>query len=312
VINYRHLHYFWAVAKAGSISRASERLSLTPQTISGQLGRLEEHLGRELFLRSGRNLQLTEAGRLVLGYAEEIFSLGGELEEALRRLPPGRPLVFKVGVMDMVPKSIAYRLLAPALQAAEPVHIVCREGSLENLLADLAVHRIDLVLADRPIPPTLKVAGFNHALGECGVTFFATPELAQQYGRRFPRGLDDAPLLLPGETAAVRSRLMRWFDAQNIHPRIAGEFEDSALMKAFGSAGAGVFVAPSAIRAEVERQYGVTAIGQSEDVREQFYALSVERRISHPAVAAITAMARAWLVRDGDARPAQKQRRRNA
>ncbi|HHO68138.1 MAG TPA: transcriptional activator NhaR [Gammaproteobacteria bacterium] len=301
MINYRHLHYFWMVAKEGSIARAGERLHLTPQTISGQLGVLEDNLGEPLFVRVGRNLELTETGRLVLGYADEIFSLGSELEEMLRGLPEGRPLVFRVGVVDVVPKSITYRLLAPALKLAEAVRIQCREGSVESLLAELAVHRVDLVIADGPIPPGVNVRGFNHPLGECGVTFFATPPLARRYGRDFPASLDGAPLLLPGEGSLVRRRLSQWLDGLRIQPRIVGEFDDSALMKAFGQSGAGVFVAPTPIAAEVESQYGVTALGHTDDVREQFYAISVERKISHPAVAAITQTARQWLFRESPA-----------
>ena len=296
MINYKHLHYFWMVAREGGISRASERLHLTPQTISGQLGLLEKQLGTTLFKRVGRNLELTETGRLVLSYADEIFSLGGELEEMVRQLPEDRPLLFKVGVVDVVPKSIAYRLLAPALQLADPVRIVCREGNADSLLAELAVHRVDLVIADGPIPTTLNVRGFNHLLGECGVSFLATAELAQELQGEFPRCLDHAPLLLPGESTVVRGRLEQWLSDQHLRPRIVGEFDDSALMKAFGQTGTGIFIAPTAIVAEVEKQYDVVVVGQTDTVREEFYAISVERRISHPAVAAITETAREWLM----------------
>ena len=295
MINYKHLRYFWMVAKEGGIARASERLHLTPQTISGQLSVLEEQLGENLFARVGRNLELTETGRLVLSYADEIFSLGGELEEMVRNLPGGRPLVFKVGVADVVPKSIAYRLLAPALRLPESVRIVCREGAIDSLLAELAVHRVDLVIADGPMPQGVNVSGFNHLLGDCGISFFATPELAETLGNDFPNNLNAAPLLLPGEMTVVRSRLQRWFDGLHIYPRIVGEFDDSALMKAFGQTGTGIFIAPTPIADEVEKQYGVVVIGQTDDVREQFYAISVERKISHPAVAAITETAREWL-----------------
>ena len=197
MINYKHLHYFWVVAKEGGIARAGERLHLTPQTISGQLSQLEEKLGERLFTRVGRNLELTETGRLVLSFADEIFSLGGELEEMVHNLPDKRPLMFKVGVADVVPKSIACRLLAPALQLPEPVRIVCREGAIDALLAELAVHRVDLVIADGPIPPTVNVLGFNHLLGDCGITFFATRRLARRLDKSFPHSLDGAPMLLP-------------------------------------------------------------------------------------------------------------------
>lgn len=295
MINYKHLHYFWAVAKQGGIARASERLHLTPQTISGQISLLEEQLGEALFNKVGRNLVLTETGRLVLSYADEIFALGGELEEAVHNLPTGRPMVFKVGVADVVPKSIAYRLLAPALDMPDPVRIVCRENNLEGLLAELALHRIDMVIADGPIPPGLNVRGFNHALGECGISFMAIPRLAKSLRKQFPQSLNGAPLLIPSEINLVQPRLLNWLDSLYIHPRIVGEFDDSALMKAFGQAGAGVFIVPTAIAEEVAKQLGVAVVGDTEIVREQFYAISVERRISHPAVAAITETARAWL-----------------
>lgn len=294
-MNYKHLHYFWVVARSGSIVRASEKLHLTPQTISGQLSLLEENLNEKLFLRVGRNLELTDTGRLVLSYAEEIFSLGGELEEMLRNLPEDRPLVFKVGVADVVAKSIAYRLLAPALQLPEPVRIICREGSAESLLAELALHKVDLVIADSPISSSINVRGFNHPLGNCGITFFATPQLADKLDKNFPQNLNSMPLLVPSELTATRSHLTKWLDGQHIYPHIVGEFDDSALMKAFGRTGTGIFIAPTPIAEEVIQQYGVVAIGQTNEIRERYYAISVERKISHPAVAAITETAREWL-----------------
>jgi LysR family transcriptional regulator, transcriptional activator of nhaA len=306
MINYKHLHYFWVVAKEGGIARASEHLHLTPQTISGQISLLEESLGEELFTRVGRNLELTETGRLVLSYTDEIFSLTGELEEVVRNLPDVRPLVFKVGVADVVPKSIAYRLLAPSLKLSEPVRIVCRENSIESLLAELALHRVDLVIADGPIPQGINVRGFNHLLGECGISFFATPKLADESSKDFPQSLNGAPMLLPGEMTVVHNRLLKWFHKFHIQPRIVGEFDDSALMKTFGQAGTGIFIAPTPIAAEVEKQYGVVVIGQTDEVREQFYAISVERKISHPAVAVITETARKWLFRD--TQPHEKKR----
>jgi LysR family transcriptional regulator, transcriptional activator of nhaA len=295
MINYKHLHYFWVVAKQGGIARASERLHLTPQTISGQINLLEEHLGESLFNKVGRNLELTETGRMVLSYADEIFSLGSELEEALQSLPSDRPMVFRVGVADVVPKTIAYRLLAPALELPDSVHIVCKENSLDNLLGELALHRIDMVVADGPIPPGLNVRGYNHVLGECGISFLAVPKLAKSLRKDFPQSLNGSPLLLPSETNMVQARLFKWLDGLHIRPRIVGEFDDSALMKVFGQAGIGVFIAPLAIADEVASQYGVQIIGKTEEVREQFYAISVERRLSHPAVVAITETARAWL-----------------
>ncbi|MDH3326462.1 MAG: transcriptional activator NhaR [Gammaproteobacteria bacterium] len=298
MINYKHLHYFWVVAKEGGIARASERLHLTPQTISGQLSVLEENLGVALFARVGRNLEITETGRQVMSYANEIFSLGGEMEEMIRNLPSERTMPFTVGVSDVVPKSIACRLLAPALQLPEPIRIICREGAISSLLGELAVHKVDLVIADGPIPSSVNVRGFNHLLGDCGTTFFATRKLANSLGKTFPENLNGAPFLLPGEMTLVRSHLTQWFGEQRIHPRIVGEFDDSALMKAFGQTGSGVFIAPTAISEEVQKQYGVVAIGQTYEVRAQFYAISVERKISHPAVVAITEIAKEWLLQD--------------
>lgn len=287
MLNYRQLHYFWAVAKAGSIIRASERLHLTPQTLSGQISLLEETLGVALFLRVGRRLQLTETGRLTLSYADELFQIGNDLEEALRSRPEDRSIQFRVGVDDVVPKSIAYRLLTPAMSMTEPVRIVCRENKLVRLLVELAIHQLDLVLADRPMPPETNVKGYSHKLGDCGITFFAAPQLATQLKGKWPRILHAAPLLIPGENAAVRVTLMRWFDAHQIRPRIVGEFDDSALMHAFGQAGIGIFIAPSVIADEVQREHGVTVIGRTDEVTEQFYAISMERRLTHPAVVAI-------------------------
>lgn len=295
MVNYKHLRYFWMVAREGSIVRASERLHLTPQTISGQLTLLEDQLGTALFTRVGRNLELTETGRLVLSYAEEIFSLGSELEETLRNLPERRSMVFRVGVADVVPKSIAYRLLAPALNLPESVRIYCREENLDILLGELAVHRLDLVIADRPMPPSVSVRAFSHLLGECGISFFATSERVEELAENFPNSLSGAPMLLPSNNTAVRSGLESWFDKQHIHPRIVAEFDDSALMKVFGQAGSGIFIGPVVIAAEIERQYGVRSIGKTDEVMERFYAISVERKISHPAVAAIMALAREEL-----------------
>ena len=297
-LNYKQLHHFWSVAKAGSLQRASERLHLTPQTLSGQIAMLQETMGVVLFRRAGRRLVLTEMGRIALSYADEIFQVGDELDDALRGQQAGRLLSFRVGVADVVPKSLAYRLLAPAMALSEPVRIVCREDKLERLLAELAIHRLDLVLADRPMPTETDVKGYNHKLGECGITFFATKELAERYRGGFPDRLDGAPLLVPSEGSTVRGRLMRWLGAHRIQPRIVGEFDDSALMKAFGYGGIGIFIAPTAIADEVERHYGVEILGQTDDVVEQFFAISVQRRLTHPAVAAVCDTARRELFAD--------------
>jgi len=297
-MNYKHLRYFWVVAREGSIARASDRLNLTPQTISGQLTLLEDQLGTALFRRVGRNLEVTETGRLVLSYADEIFSLGSELEETVRNLPARRSLMFRVGIADVVPKSIAYQLLVPALKLPEPMRILCREENLDMLLGELAVHRLELVIADRPMPANVSVRAYNHLLGECGITFFGDSEQAEELSGGFPRALDGAPMLLPSENTAVRTSLERWFEKHRVRPHVVAEFDDSALMKAFGQGGAGIFITPSVIEAEVERQHGVHRIGRTDDVLEQFYAISVERKITHPAVAAIMESAREELFRN--------------
>jgi len=249
----------------------------------------------DLFSRVGRNLELTDSGRLVLSYADEIFSLGGELEEVLNQLPDDRPQLFRVGVVDVVPKSIAHRVLQTALQMPEPVRMVCREASLDMLLAELAVHRLDLVLADRTIPPTISTRGFSHKLGECAVSFFATEKLKKKLKGDFPRCLDGAPILLPSSGTQLRSGIDKWLDKHRIHPRMVAEFDDSALMKVFGQQGVGVFIAPAVIEAEVELQYQVTAIGRVDEVKARFYAISVERKVTHPVVSAVVEAARESL-----------------
>ena len=291
-LNYRHLHYFWMVAKAGSIARASEQLHLSPQSISGQLTTLEEALGVQLFQRVGRNLELTETGRRTLSYADEIFTLGDELVDMLRDPQAQRALVFKVGIADVVPKSVAYRLVAPALRIDEPVRLVCREGPLDSLLAELALNRLDMVIADRAIPAGVNVRAYNHFLGESGMSAFAAPDLTVTLKGEFPASLDNAPFLLPGADVAIRPRLMQWFDEQRVRPRVVGEFDDSALLKAFGQAGSGVFVAPTAIADYVCTQYGVRTLGAIDAVREQIYAITTQRRLTHPAVIAVSQAAR--------------------
>ncbi len=295
MLNYRQLHYFWVVAKTGSIVRACEQLNLTPQTISGQISLLEQTYGIELFRRVGRQLELTEAGRQTLPYAEQMFQLGGELELMLRAQPNEQQILFRVGVADVVPKSIVYRLIAPTMELSEPLRITCREDKLERLLADLAIQRLDLVISDSPMPSHLDIKGYSQKLGECGISFFATAELAAHYGQDFPRSLHGAPLLIPGPETVVRRRLQRWFAEQQIQPRIVGEFDDSALMQAFGQSGSGIFIGPSVIADEVRRQYGVELIGQTDAVSESFYAISVERKVKHPGIVAITEGARREL-----------------
>jgi len=286
-LNFKHLRYFWAVARSGSIARASGQLHVTPQSISVQLRDLEEVLGVELLRRAGRGLELTEAGRRILSYAEEIFTLGDELIEVARDQSAQKLLPFVVGIADSVPKSVAYRLVKPAMELQEPVRLVCREGRLTSLLADLAVHRLDMVIADRPMPAEINVRGFSHPLGSSDVTVFGTRSLLKTLPKAFPALLDDAPFLMPGEGVAVRARLTQWFDDQELHPRIIGEFDDSALLKAFGQGGKGLFAAPTAIVGYVCSQYGVVAAGRIEAVTEQLYAITTERKLRHPATIAM-------------------------
>lgn len=294
-LNYHHLLYFWAVAREGSVTRASEQLHLAQPTVSGQLKALEEALGEKLFERTGRRLVLTDVGRVVFRYADEIFSLGRELQDTLKGRPTGRPIRFTVGVADAVPKLVAYRLLLPALSLPEPVHVVCRDGKPERLLAELSVHALDLVLSDAPVGAEVKVKAYSHLLGETPVAFFGTEALAAAHHRGFPRSLDGAPVLLPTEGSSLRRSLDQWFDTEGLRPRVAGEIEDRALLKVFGQAGVGLFPAPVAIEAEVRAQFGVKLVGRVDAVKERFYALSAERKLKHPAVVAISRAARRKL-----------------
>ncbi len=291
-LNYHHLRYFWTVASMGSISKASKELRVSSPAISAQLRSLEENLGEKLFVRSGRNLILTEVGRVVFSYSGEIFALGRELTQTVKNQPAGRPLRLVVGVVDALPKMIAQWLIAPALSLRQSVRIVCREGSSEQLTSQLARHELDVVLSDVACPPNAGARVYNHLLGECGVTFVATPALARGLKNDFPRSLDGAPMLLPVENTGERRNLNYWFDSQGIRPQIAGEFQDHALLRAFGQAGIGIFPIPSVFEKQIERQGSLRRIGRTEDVRNRFYAISVERKLKHPAVLAICDTAR--------------------
>jgi len=292
MMNLKHLHYFWKTAKLGGVVKAGEALHITPQTISGQVRLLEESLDTELFVRQGRGIELTDAGRLVMQYAEEMFSLGAELEQVLRHYPKGKPTEFRVGVSDALPKSLVYRLLQPAVNLADPVRIVCFEWDLDRLLAELAMHKLDLVIADTPIPASVDVRAYNHRLGESGLSFLATRQLAGQHPAPFPQCLADMPLLLPGGDSAVRQKLMSWLDRQELRPNIVGEFDDSALMTAFGQEGVGAFAVPTVIEDEYLVAGELQVLGRVADVRSDYYAISVERKLTHPCVLAITASAR--------------------
>ncbi|MEY4883853.1 MAG: hypothetical protein RIS34_1707 [Pseudomonadota bacterium] len=295
-MNFKHLHYFWVTAKAGGVMRAGEQLHTTPQTLSGQIKLLEDWLGRKLFRKSGRQLELTEDGRLALGYADQIFTLGAELETAVRQARGGqRVLDFRVGVADSVAKSVAYRLLEPALNLTEPVRLICVEGKFPDLLAQLALQRLDLVIADEPMSRRISVKAFNHPLGSTAMSFFCSPRLRPQLKGDFPACLNDMPMLIQGASASVRQQLEGWLTRHQIHPRIIGEFDDGALMTAFGREGRGVFMAPAVLEAETVAQFGVDVIGRTTELVEEFFAVSVERRISHPCVLAITDAARGQL-----------------
>jgi LysR family transcriptional regulator, transcriptional activator of nhaA len=280
-LNYNHLYYFWTVAREGSVIGAAKVLFLTPQTITGQLRALERTLGGRLFAPAGRGIALTELGHLAFGYAQEIFRLGSEMQAAVAGRSLDRPLPFRVGVVDVLSKVIVQRLLAPALALDRPVQLACREGTLEDLVAELALHRLDLVLADTALAANLELRAFSHLLGECGISFFAVPA---------PRG-------------ALRGAIDHWLDRHDIRPLIAGEFDDASLMKSFGQAGAGVFTGPSAVADDIVRQYGVVLIGTTDEVRERFYAISTERRLRHPAVRVVSEGARSSLFLSGDAEP---------
>lgn len=291
-LNLKHLRYFWAVASHGTIARAAEALFLTPQTISGQLNELEQQLGAKLFKRDGRQLVLTETGRLVFSYADEMFRLGLELQDVLAGRAPGSSITVKVGVAMVMPKLLAYRVLEPVLKMPEPVKLICHEAPLVDLLADLSVHKLDVVLADVPVNPALNIRAYNHTLGESGISFFAVPEQAARLREGFPATLHGAAMLMPSSGSSLRRNLEAWFERHAIEPSVVAEFEDRALMKAFGERGAGVFTSPTTVEQDVLDKFGVEVVGRTDEISERFYLISPERRIKHPAVTAITEAAR--------------------
>jgi LysR family transcriptional activator of nhaA len=295
-LNYHHLLYFWTIAREGSVSRAAEVLHLAQPTLSSQVRKLETSIGHDLFERSGRSMVLTETGQLVFRYADEIFGLGRQLVDVLRGRTDGDTSRVKVGVQGAIPKLVVYELLRPALEEADRNYqFVCSEGKLGELLAELALHRLDVVIADRPLAADTHVRAFNHLLGKCGVTVYGSSDLYRKYHTSFPQSLHEAPMLLPTQNTALRRLLEQWFDTTGIRPRTAHEFEDSAVLKVFGHTGHGMFVTPSAIEKEVCRQYSVRIVGRIPEVIERFYAISVEKRLKHPAVLAISRSARTGL-----------------
>jgi LysR family transcriptional activator of nhaA len=289
-LNYHHLHYFWTVARTGSISAASKELRLASPTISNQIRKLEDNLGEELLRRSGRKLVLTDKGRIAMRYADEIFSLGQEFTSTMKDRPTGRPLRFCVGIADVLPKTIAFRLVEPALCLGLPLHLVCREDTPDHLLADLAVHDVDVVLSDAPASPAAHIQAFNHLLGECGVSFLVPRKLAF-LKKGFPGSLDAAPFLLPLDNTALRRDLDEWFYSKNLRPTVMGEFADLALLRVFAEKGLGGFAVPTAMEQQMER-YGFHKIGATTEISVRFYAISVERQVRHPAVAAVCGAAR--------------------
>ncbi len=295
-LNFHYLLSFRTVVREGSIARACVKLLLAQSTVSGQLAALEKTLGQKLFTRVGRGLKLTEAGDHVYRYADEIFLLGHELIQSVGSQAAEHPLRLIVGVADVLPKTVAYRLLQPAL-AFPDVRVVCREGKFEQLVAELSLHHLDVVLSDAPLAAVLNVRAYNHLLGESGISFFGVAALAEKYAGNFPASLGGAPFYLPTANTALRRSLDDWFDAHGIRPKICAEFEDSALMKSFGREGAALFVAPTAVEGDVCRQFDVNVVGRIDTIRERYFAISVERRVKHPGVLAITAEAKNLLVR---------------
>lgn len=296
-LNYHHLLYFWTVVRAGSIHKASEQLRISPPAISAQLKLLEHQLGEKLLTRSGRRLVLTDMGRTVFSYSEDIFTLGRELMDVVKNRPIGRPLRLDVGVVDVMPKVVVQTLLEPALHLRESVRIVCREATSDLLLGRLATHELDVVLSDSPVDPSVKIRAYSHLLGECGVIFVAGRKTAARYRRNFPRSLNGEPMFLPTDNTAFRRNLDFWFESNGIRPMVLGEFEDYALLRAFGETGAGVFPLPSVVEAQIRRQRSLRTIGATNEVRTQFYAISAERKLQHPAVLAIRNAARQELFR---------------
>ena len=294
-LNYHHLHYFWTVVREGGIGAACKVLHLTQPTVSKQIKLLEEQVGEPLFRRVSRRLELTEAGQVAFDYADEIFTLGQEFMENIQSVATVRPRRLRVGISYVLPKLISHRILNPLLDADSNIHLICEEDHTDRLLAELSIQRLDLVLSDAPVAGKVKVKAFNHFLGDCGVTFFAAAPLAKQLKGRFPGNLDGAPFLSLSDSSLSRRSLDRWFESAGVRPRILAEFEDSALMKVFGRDGRGVFAAPSVVAKELQREQEVVSLGSTDAVRESFYAITVERRFKHPAVARIAEVARKQL-----------------
>ncbi|MBI3230997.1 MAG: transcriptional activator NhaR [Burkholderiales bacterium] len=297
-INFHHLYYFWVVAHEGGVTRAAERLGVAVQTISTQLGLLEQSLGKSLMSLQGRRLVLTEAGRSALTYADQIFLLGEQMQEALAQEELGRTLRLTVGISDALPKAVAYNVLQAALAmpgASQRLRLVCFEGQFESLLGDLALHKLDVLLTDRPYSGNASVRAFSHPLAEYEISLFGTAELAAKYSENFPACLQGAPLLLPTRNTALRARLDQWLEANKVKAEIVGEFEDGALMKTFGARGLGLFPGPAVVDSDPDVQQQIVSVGEMAGVREQCFAISNDRKIKHPAVEAILENGGNWL-----------------
>lgn len=286
-LNYRHLHYFWVTAQEGSFTRAAERLGVAVQTVSAQIGLLERSLGATLLSQQGRRLVPTEAGRIAVDHANQIFQLGERLRQTIEDSAVSQPLRLTVGISDALPKLIAYRLLSGTIGQPGSVRLICEEGDFDDLIADLALHRLDVVLTDRPAAASGNLRVYSHPLGDCEIALFGAPALAGELRPDFPRSLNGAPLLLPTRDNALRGRLDQWFTARGLRPRVIGEFEDSALLMTFGRGGQGLFPAPALLADDIAAEYGAVPAGNLVEVREQFYAITADRRIRHPAVEAL-------------------------
>lgn len=292
-LNYKHLHYFWVIVKSGGVAKAGEKLHVTPQALSTQIRQLEAAIGEPLWQRAGRKLELTETGHLVLDYADRLFTVGEELKDALRgRRDASGQAPLRIGVAEVVPKLLAAHVVKPALTSGQARRLVCREGRFADLLAQLAVHRLDVVISDRPMSSALNVRGYNHLLVDCGVSFLATPALARRLRPKFPQSLDGAPMLMHGDDSALAPRLQQWFDRLGVRPDVVAEFDDTALMKAFGEAGLGFFTVANRVAEMVSRQLRAPIIGRTDDVTVQVYAVTSERRLRHPGVVAISEASR--------------------
>ena len=300
-LNYHHLRYFWTVARKGGVRKAAEELHVSQPSISAQLRLLEESLGQKLFRRSGRNLVLTETGQLVLNYADEIFSAGRELMNAVKQRPGKHPVRVNIGLTDAFPKLIAFQILRAAFRFEAAVHMICREGEIGPLVSHLQAHRLDIVLADEPASSALKAKTFNHKLGRSGVTFCAVPPLAATLRRNFPKSLDGAPALLPTQNMGMRAALETWFDSKGIRPRVVGEFEDSALMEVCSTGGRGFTAVHTVVDRAALKRYGLRVIARVDECGTDFYAITAERRVKHPAAVAITEHAYSSVFAESDA-----------